>query len=188
MLSSKMSENTKDLLKDSLRILLGEKPISKISIRELTDLAGVNRQTFYYHYRDIYELAEDMIVYDFNKYKNDLTNEESSPVINLYNVLREKKKVVNNIYSGSDMNKTNRVSINYVKKILDENLNSYKDAENLSKDDRAFIIKFFSLVIVGIIHIWVEEGMPDTLYEDLNRVQRILQLGIKMSVDKLSNS
>jgi hypothetical protein len=90
--------------------------------------------------------------------------------------------------AGTDIKKTNRISINYVRKILGENLDSYKGAENLSEEDREFIIRFFSLVIVGVIHIWVEDGMPNTLYEDLNRIQDILQLGIKMSVDKLSNS
>ncbi|MGI6215838.1 MAG: TetR/AcrR family transcriptional regulator [Christensenellales bacterium] len=188
MLNDYMAENTKELLKNSLKELLNKKPISKISIRELTELVGVNRQTFYYHYKDIYDLVEDVIIDDFNQYKDDLVNKEYSPIINIYNILRKKKNVVNNIYSGADIKKTNRISINYVRKILGENLDSYKDAENLSEEDREFIIKFFSLVIVGVIHIWVEDGMPNTLYEDLNRIQDILQLGIKMSVDKLSNS
>jgi AcrR family transcriptional regulator len=96
-----MAENTKALLKNSLKELLNKKPISKISIRELTELVGVNRQTFYYHYKDIYDLVEDVIIDDFNQYKDDLVNKEYSPIINIYNILRKKKNVVNNIYSGN---------------------------------------------------------------------------------------
>ena len=35
-----------------------EKPIEKISIKEITDAAGYNRSTFYLYFKDIYELAD----------------------------------------------------------------------------------------------------------------------------------
>ncbi|MCD8118391.1 MAG: TetR/AcrR family transcriptional regulator [Lachnospiraceae bacterium] len=36
------------------------KPISKITIKEITDLAGYNRSTFYQYFKDVYELLEYM--------------------------------------------------------------------------------------------------------------------------------
>lgn len=35
-----------------------EKPIEKISIKEITNAAGYNRSTFYLYFKDIYELAD----------------------------------------------------------------------------------------------------------------------------------
>ena len=46
---------TKRLLLKSLTSLMKEKPIKDISVKELTDLADINRGTFYLHYRDISE-------------------------------------------------------------------------------------------------------------------------------------
>lgn len=43
----KNSHETKKLLSNSLKELMKEKSVEKISIREITDLAGLNRQTFY---------------------------------------------------------------------------------------------------------------------------------------------
>ena len=40
--------------------LLLEKDLSSITVRELTDLADVNRGTFYTHYRDLYDMLEQM--------------------------------------------------------------------------------------------------------------------------------
>lgn len=37
-----------------------EKPIKDISVKELTDLADINRGTFYLHYRDIYDMLEQL--------------------------------------------------------------------------------------------------------------------------------
>lgn len=51
---------TKTLLVSSLKELMRIKPVEKISIRELTEKCGVNRQTFYYHFEDIYDLLRWM--------------------------------------------------------------------------------------------------------------------------------
>ena len=49
------TDATKRLLTDSLKKLMAQKPLDKITIREITDGCGVNRQTFYYHFEDIYD-------------------------------------------------------------------------------------------------------------------------------------
>ncbi len=38
--------------------LRAKKPLEKITVKELSDLAGINKATFYLHYRDIYDLSE----------------------------------------------------------------------------------------------------------------------------------
>ena len=47
-------------MKDALLELLGEKPLSSVSVRSLCDLADVNRSTFYTHYEDINALIAEM--------------------------------------------------------------------------------------------------------------------------------
>ncbi len=51
---------TKRILKESLLELMKEKPISKISIKEICDLSEMSRSTFYLHYQDQFELLKDM--------------------------------------------------------------------------------------------------------------------------------
>lgn len=51
---------TRARLREAFTALLREKPVEEITVRELTDLADVNRGTFYGHYRDIYDLLEQM--------------------------------------------------------------------------------------------------------------------------------
>lgn len=49
---------THRLIREAFSRLLAQKPIQSISIKELCELAGINRGTFYAHYRDIYDLRE----------------------------------------------------------------------------------------------------------------------------------
>ena len=51
---------TKALLRESLQRLLLEKPLREITVKELTEAADVNRGTFYSHYRDIYDLRDQI--------------------------------------------------------------------------------------------------------------------------------
>ena len=53
------TQNAIDIvLAESLKELAATKPIEKITIREITDKAGVIRPTFYNHFQDKYELLE----------------------------------------------------------------------------------------------------------------------------------
>jgi len=51
-------KEVKILLADSFKELVLEKPVEKITIKEITDRAGVIRVTFYNHFQDKYELLE----------------------------------------------------------------------------------------------------------------------------------
>ena len=49
---------TKFAIAFAFKELLLEKSIDKITINDITEKCGINRQTFYYHFHDIYELIE----------------------------------------------------------------------------------------------------------------------------------
>ncbi len=51
---------TKRILRESLMELMKEKPISKITIKEICDLSEMSRSTFYLHYQDQFELLSDI--------------------------------------------------------------------------------------------------------------------------------
>ena len=50
-------KRTKKQLEKSLIQLLETKPIQDITVRELTELADINRGTFYLYYRDIFDMV-----------------------------------------------------------------------------------------------------------------------------------
>ena len=53
-----MSQMTKRALVASLKELMAEKPLDKITIRDITEDCGISRMAFYYHSKDIYDLVE----------------------------------------------------------------------------------------------------------------------------------
>lgn len=59
-MSYAVSDRTRQSLCSSLKALMAEKPLEKITIREITSGCGMNRQAFYYHFADIYDLVRWM--------------------------------------------------------------------------------------------------------------------------------
>lgn len=59
--SPSVSEQTKLQLAAALKILMAQKSMDKITIAELTNLCNIRRQSFYYHFEDIYDLLRWMI-------------------------------------------------------------------------------------------------------------------------------
>ena len=51
---------TKKILKESLLELMQDKPVSKITIKEICDMSEMSRSTFYLHYQDQFKLLEDI--------------------------------------------------------------------------------------------------------------------------------
>ena len=49
---------TRRQLRECLITLLKEKKVQDITVRELTDMADLNRGTFYLHYKDVFDLLE----------------------------------------------------------------------------------------------------------------------------------
>lgn len=62
-----MSQITKRALEASLKNLLLQKPLNKITINDITEDCGINRMTFYYHFKDIYDLVEWACLEDATK-------------------------------------------------------------------------------------------------------------------------
>ena len=49
---------TKKAIADSLKELTREKTFDKISVKDISEKCGINRQTFYYHFIDKFDLLE----------------------------------------------------------------------------------------------------------------------------------
>ena len=52
---------TRQIILQTLTELMNEKPLSKITVKDIVERCGVNRNTFYYHFRDIPDAVEAVV-------------------------------------------------------------------------------------------------------------------------------
>lgn len=151
---------TKRALADALKQVCREKPFDKISISNITSVWGLNRQTFYYHFQDKYELLS-WIYYNenFAKIADDITLLNWSQKICelLENMMEEKLFYMNTIKEQEHTFESYLFEM--VKALLCEAILKLDEEKKLTKEDRDFDAEFYAYGICGIILDWAEKGM-----------------------------
>lgn len=159
-----MSQIMKKALADSLKKLLSKRSIDKITVKDITDECGVNRQTFYYHFEDIYNLMEWILSEDTKSYlathAGALDDWKSSVAI-VFNFLHGNRKMIINAYDSINRLQYELLVKNMVKPLIDRKISEYPQSLKISGEKADFLSNFYTWGCVGLTLKWVEEGMPD---------------------------
>lgn len=149
---------TKQAIVQSFKQLMKNKSFDKISISDITTTCYLNRQTFYYHFQDKYELM-NWIYYNeiFLPLVNELNNKHYDEAFKgMFNTMYQEKYLYTNALSMSGEYGFK----DYLYKVLEELVKTLLD--NKKSQD----IKFYTYGFVGTIIDWVQTGMktsPDEL-------------------------
>ncbi len=71
-----MSSSTKKAITESFLYLASKKPLEKITVRDIVDDCGINRNTFYYHFQDIFAVLEEICLSGTRRIQTDLPTGE----------------------------------------------------------------------------------------------------------------
>ena len=95
-----MAQFTKYALENSLKKLLAQKPLNKITVSDITEDCGINRMTFYYHFKDIYDLVEWACLEDAKKALEGKKTAETwqQGFVQIFQAVRENKPFILNVY------------------------------------------------------------------------------------------
>lgn len=101
------TERTKTSIRNAFLELRKQKPLEKISVKELAELAYINKATFYTHYHDIFDLADqleneffDSVITEIN-YLEALVFKPELATTELIKALSAKTHLIDILFSGS---------------------------------------------------------------------------------------
>lgn len=168
-----MKDTMKEQIAAALIAALEQKPLEKITVKELVEAVGVSRQTFYYYFHDIYEIVEwifesasTMILSEFSS----ISRWQTGYVIIMQWVQNHRLLVLNCYRSvRRDYIETfmNRVLFQYISQVVCEQAKGMQ----VTDEQQEFIAKFFTLAINAISLDWIGRGMkedPSHLAEQVN--------------------
>jgi len=185
MESEKMPNTTKLALEASLKKLLLQKKIDKITIADLTTDCGISRMAFYYHFKDIYDLVEWVCIEDGKralqgKKTYDTWQEGMQQV---FEAVLENKPFIMNVYSAVSREKIEnylyKLTYDLIAGVVEEKC---EDAR-LSEEDKAFIADFYKYGFVGIMLDWISHGMKGDYKELVERMSITPRRNIAKSIN-----
>ena len=183
-----MSELTKKAITAAFIQLLNEKPLDKITVKEIVERCGINRNTFYYHYHDIYELLEDIFESEADAViaNNDILESWQEGLIASADFALQNKKAIYHIYHSINR----EVLENYLNRITSYMINRFvrMKAEGLqvSEKDIRLVVIFYKHAIVGTLLEWIDKGMKEDPESAIRRLGELFEGNIRMCLERVS--
>ena len=181
-----MSQTTKRALEASLKKLLLQKPLNKITINDITEDCGVNRMTFYYHFKDIYDLVDWILVEDARQVMEGRQDIDtwSKAFLDILLKVQDNKLLVLNVYRSISREQVEQ----YLYKLVDPLLHEFVDKEvrdiSIQDEDKQFVIDFFKYALVGMVLEWVRKDMKTDPVVLTERLDTMLHGGIRRTLLK----
>lgn len=183
-----MSNMTKYALEASLKKLLLQKPLDKITINDLTEECGISRMAFYYHFKDIYDLVEWVCMEDASralqgKKTYDTWQEGLSQI---FEVVLENKPFILNVYHSVSREQIEnylfRLTLDLIMGVVEEK----SAGMNLSEEDKLFIANFYKYSFVGVMLDWIKMGMKVDYQEIVDKMCLTLKGNVTNSIKNFS--
>ena len=180
-----MSQMTKRALVASLKDLLAEKPLDKITVTDLTEHCGVHRMTFYYHFKDIYDLVEWAYIESATRALAGQKTYDTwqQGFLQILQAVQKDKVFVTKVYHSISRehieNYLYRLTYDLMIGVVEEKAAGM----TVRPEDKEFIANFYKYAFVGLTLEWVRTGMKDDPATLIERVSTLIHGDITKSLE-----
>ena len=179
-----MQNMTKQALKTSLEKLLAKKPLDKITINDLTSDCGISRMTFYYHFKDIYDLVEWVCLEESRKALQGKKTYESwqEGLLQIFEAVYENKALVQNAFRSVSRERIENYLFTLTHGLIMNVVEEQARDLPISEEHKAFIADFYKYSFIGIMLDWIKQGMKEDYSEIVDNMALTLHGSITNSV------
>ena len=170
-----MANLTEKAIKASALKLLNDKPMNQITVKDIVEDCGINRNSFYYHFRDLPSLIEEMVT------------EQAENIISEYpsiNSLEEcldaaisfamnNRKAAMHIYNSVSRDIYEQYLWRVCEYVVTTYINSIFGEYDISDFDKEVIINFYKCACFGQILDWQRSGMKSDIKKQFMRMCEI---------------
>jgi AcrR family transcriptional regulator len=177
-----MANFTKQAIKRSLIKLLNEKPSGKITVKDIVEDCGINRNSFYYHYDDIPSLIEEIIRDEADQivaeHRTLDSLEESFDIA--ADFVSANRQAALYLYRSTSRDTFERYMMDVCSYVVETYVNTVFEGTPLQDGDRALLIRYYRCLCFGFLLDWLESGMKDDTDQLKRDFQRLCQLKKEM--------
>lgn len=170
-----MSLMTKEALAASLKKLMSKTSLEKITVKDIVNDCGVNRQTFYYHFQDIFDLlgwiyrseALDSIA-DYKSY-----NTWQQGFLKIFNYVSDNRAFCLNTFHSLGRDHLEEFLYDVTFDLLIGVVNEVAVDTSIAQEYKNFIADFYSLAFIGLMLKWLKTGTqenPEIIIENLSKL------------------
>lgn len=172
-----MSQITKRALEQSLKNLLLKKPLTKITVSDIADDCGINRMTFYYHFKDIYDLVEWSCLEDAKRALDEKKTYETwqQGLLQIFEAVKENKPFILNVYRCIHREQVEKYLQPLVDQLILGVINEETGNMTIRDEDKQFIAQIYSYIFIGLMLDWIKDDMREDPQPLVDRLAKLIK-------------
>lgn len=181
-----MSQVTKRALEASLKHLLLQKPLHKITISDITEDCGINRMTFYYHFKDIYDLVEWSCEEDASKALEGKKTYDTwqQGLLQIFEAVLENKPFILNVYRSVNREQVENYLYRLTYALLEAVVEEQAKGMSVRTEDKEFIANIYKYAFVGLMLDWIKNDMREDPVPLVDRLALVLHGTVSLALER----
>ena len=152
--------------------MLEERPLSNITVKDIVEKCGINRNSFYYHYQDIPALIEEIVKEEAEQILEKYPS--VSTIVECFDALIEfashRKRAIMHIYRSVNREVFERNLIAVTEFFVSNYVNTALTNENIGETDKKTVTDYYKCVCFGLVLNWLNTGMTDEYAHEIRRI------------------
>ena len=166
--------------------LLNLYPLDKITVKDIVSDCGISRNTFYYHYQDIYDLLRATLssVTETVLSENLTTWREGLMACTRFAL--ENRRAVSHIYHSANRDQLERCLNQVAGESMEKLIRYLTQGLSVSDEDIGYLTLFYKHAIVGILLEWLENDMKADVEQAISRMAVLLEGNLRLSLERIA--
>lgn len=181
-----MSQVTKRALEQSLKNLLLKKPLTKITVGDITEDCGINRMTFYYHFKDIYDLVEWSCLEDAKRALDEKKTYDTwqQGLLQIFKAVQENKPFILNVYRCVHREQVEKYLQPLVDQLLLNVINEEAAGITVRDEDKQFIAQIYSYMFIGLMLDWIKDDMREDPQQIVEKLSKLIKGSVSVALSR----
>lgn len=181
-----MTSRKRSAIMESLLKLLDERPLNKISVKDIVEDCGISRNTFYYHFEDMPSLIEAVVMEEVNRIMEQYS--EISSMNECFDAAMQfcvgHRKAIYHIYNSANRGLLEQSLMEICEYVVTQFVDHAVQGKDIRPEDRAIIIRSYKCECFGHVIDWLNSGMKDDAEEKFLRLCELRRGATAMMLER----
>ncbi len=179
-----MSQWTKKAIMECFSRQIETTPLDRITVKGIVAECGVTRNTFYYHFEDIFALAKEVLRERLEQLSDPAltAGDWETFLILLSRQIVQNPRSIRHLFRSSKSAEINRFMVEILNLALNQLFDYLAGEKTVGENDRLLIINFYRHAITGFTAEWVNNHSGEDPAPLVARLSRLLQGSMRQAI------
>lgn len=167
-----MASFTKKAIVQTFLKLLDDRPLNQITVKDIVEACGINRNSFYYHFEDLPSLLEEILKDEADRIINEhasVSSLEDCLCVAIDFALKHKRAVMHT-YGATNRALYEQYLDRVSQYVVSEYINMKFKEIPADPADKELLIHFFKCILIGGALDWIADGMRYDIRQHVRRL------------------